>query len=164
MDKCSICGSERLLPGAAYSPLEIRCLDCGSVFNRTERVVVPESEIQSQIAEMVPIPEGGLNTIEEMKAHIERLKEAKKQVSTKEVVTNNVTRPKRKQHAVSDIDPRMVMAVIDYYQREGESWNEVLATGKGEREVRNYNILIWVHNHIMGHDCTATCRELLSDG
>lgn len=161
--KCPVCGSDRMVEGPAYDRSATMCMDCGSQFNRTERVEVPEKEIQSQISEMVPIPEGGLKTIEEMKAHLKALEAAKKQLSHKDVTTNNVNKPKRKVHPTSDTDPRMVMATIDYYQREGESWNEVLATGKGEREVRNYNILIWVHNHVMGLDCTNTCRELLSD-
>src|ERR1700747_2474030 len=76
MDKCSVCGSTRLLPGRAYEPGAFTCLDCGSTFNRAVMVVPDSESVRSQIAESVPMPPTGFDTPEEAMAHLAKLKEA----------------------------------------------------------------------------------------
>jgi len=163
MDNCTICGSERLLEGPAYDRTAYSCLDCGSQFNREVRREPEPEQISVAISEEgLKFPDGGFKTPEEAAAHLAKLKELTRNLSkTKEDRPNQ---PKRKKHPESDIDPGLVYAVYHFYQRSGESWQEVLSSGKGERAVRNFNTLIWVHNHTVGRGCTATCRELLSDG
>jgi hypothetical protein len=163
MDKCTICGSDRLLEGPAYDRMAYSCMDCGSQFNR-EVIKEPEQEqISVAILEnALEFPEGGFKTPEEAMEHLAKLKAMHKGLS--KTTEDRPQQPKRKKHPESDIDPGLVMAVMHYYQRNGESWSEVLSTGKGERAVRNFNILIWCHNHPVGRGCTSTCRELLSDG
>lgn len=138
-------------------------MDCGSQFNR-EVIKEPEQEqISVAISELnLEFPEGGFKTAADAAEHLARLKAMTRDLSkSKEDKPNQ---PKRKKHPESDIDPGLVMAVYHFYQRNGESWVDVLSSGKGERAVRNYNILIWCHNHPVGRGCTGTCRELLSDG
>lgn len=151
MSKCAICGSDRILEGPAYDPNATQCMDCGSQFNRTEKIAV-----ESPLPEL---PEGGFANIEEAMAHLEKLKAAKRS----KFEDTKVDRPSKK-HKTSDYPPEFTMAMLSYYQRQGESFQAVLAVAKGERGVRNENILIWAHNHYIGRGCTNSCREILSDG
>lgn len=164
-DKCPTCGSARMLEGPGYAPEETTCLDCGSQYNRKVRKAPEDKDVRSQLAQEVPFPEGGFDTPEAAMEHLARLKAAAKQLGkTVETSEDRVNTTRRKSHPTSDIDPKMVMAEYNFYQREGETFSQVLATGKGERGVRNYNVLIFVHNHQVGHQCTSTCRELIENG
>lgn len=164
MNTCSICGSDRLMPGPAYEPDNTRCLDCGSAFNVPTRTIPDPKVVRSQISEEVKFPEGGFSTPEEAAAHLAKLKEAAKRLGKSTVETEDrVNKPKRKSHPSSNYPPELVMAELHYFQRKGESFNEVMSTGKGERAVRNTNCLIFCHNHISGHQCTASCREVIGD-
>jgi hypothetical protein len=121
---------------------------------------MPKAEaVRSQLPEF---PAEGFDTPEAAMAHLQKLKEAAKALGKAQVGTEDrVNKPKRKVHPTSDVDPIMVMAEIHYYQRQGESWAEVLSTGKGERGVRNYNILIYCHNHTVDKACSTSCREVV---
>lgn len=157
-DNCSICGSDRILEGPAYDKTATTCMDCGSQFNR-EIIVEPEQEsVSVAIQEQeLAIPEGGFSTIAEAQEHLKKLQALKKGLSYQ-----REDRPSKK-HPESDIDPGLIMSVHHYYQRNSESWNAVMDTAKGERAVRNFNVLIMVHNHTVGKGCTKSCRELLSE-
>lgn len=161
-NKCDVCGSTRMLVGPAYDRNATTCLDCGSMFARAVMTTPEPKEIKSQLSAEVAFPEGGFSTPEEAMAHLAKLKEAAKRLG-KSVETRE-DRPTKKKHPISDIDPKMVMAELHYFQREGENFQTVLNTAKGERDVRNFNVLIWAHNHIVGNQCTNSCREILSNG
>lgn len=150
MSKCAICGSDRILEGPAYDPNATQCMDCGSQFNRTEKIAV-----ESPLPEL---PEGGFANIEEAMAHLEKLKAAKKN----KFEETKVDRPSKK-HPTSDYPAELTMAVLHYYQRQGETFQAVLAVAKGERAYKNENILIWAHGHNYRKQCTSTCREILSE-
>ena len=163
MNVCSICGSDRILEGPAYDKTAYSCMDCGSQFNRDViREPEPEKISVAIIENKLEFPEGGFNTPEEAALHLAKLKEMSRALSKDK--EDRPQQPKRKKHPESDIDPAIVMAVYHFYQRSGESWQEILNTGKGERAVRNYNVIIMVHNHTVNRGCTGTCRELMGDG
>lgn len=159
MDKCEVCGSDRLLKGSSFGEADkYTCQDCGSTFGAEIPSNLTPTEIRSQLPE---IPTS-FDSVEEAQAHLAKLKEAASRLGrTKGDV---VTKPKRKVHPTSDVDPKVVMAELHYYQRENEAWQSVLATAKGEREVRNFNVLIFAHNHYVGVQCTPTCREVIENG
>jgi hypothetical protein len=166
MNKCEVCGSDRILPGPAYAPNETQCMDCGSQFNRVVMVEPTQEEISVAIQEeMPPIPEGGFKSPKEAQEYLAKLKENAKRLGKPVSATEDrVNKPTKKKHPVSDFPPHLVMAELHYYQRQGESFQEVLATGKGERGVRNTNVLIYCHNHISGYSCTNSCREIIENG
>ena len=165
MDNCPICGSNRMVEGPAYDRGAAQCMDCGSQFNREVRTEPKEEEISIAVSEENPFPVGGFSSQEEAMAHLAKLKEASARLGkTKVTVGDKVNKPKRKLHPTSDYPTDLVMAELHYYQRKGESWNEVLSTAKGERGVRNENVLIFFHNHHPDQSCTNSCREILTDG
>jgi hypothetical protein len=163
MDNCPVCGSDRILEGPNYAPQETMCQDCGSQFNRPAFVEPAQEAISVAVTEnLPPIPQGGFSSPAEAKAYLDQLKNTAKELG--KTTEDKVNKPKRKSHPTSDYPPDLVMAELHYYQRKGESFQEVLATGKGERGVRNTNVLIYCHNHIVGYGCTNSCREIIENG
>lgn len=164
--KCEVCGSDRILVGPAHSPDETTCMDCGSQFNRTVRRVPTTEEVQSQISDSIPFPTGGFSSPEEAAAHLAKLKAAAAKLGKS--VEEKVDRPAKKVKSIPDsklelkdeFPTELVFMAVHAYQRNGESWQAVLATAKGEREFRNENVRVFGHNHIFGAACTPTCKEI----
>lgn len=167
MESCDICGSTRVLEGPAYDPTAYTCLDCGSQFGRTEMRVPDSEEVRSQISTQVPIPAEGFSSPEAAAAHLAKLKEAAKKLgkATEEKVDRpskpKVARPPSVATELKDGFPKeLVMMGIHVYTRKDESWNQALATAKGEREFRAEGIRVWAHNHEFGKECANTCKEI----
>lgn len=161
-NKCEVCGSDRMLEGPAYAPNETTCLDCGSAFNRPVMITPEPEAVRSQLPEF---PEGGFDTPEEAMAHLQKLKDAAKALGKPSVGTEDrINKPKRKVHPTSEYPVELVMAELHYYQRKGESFQSVISTAKGERDVRNGNVLIFVHSHHPNQPCTNSCREVIQNG
>jgi hypothetical protein len=151
-----------MLKGPAHSPSETTCLDCGSQFNREVRTIPKPEAVRSQLPEF---PAEGFDTPEAAMAHLAKLKEAAKALGKPTVGTEDrINKPKRKVHPTSDYPVELVMAELHYYQRKGEGFPQVLSTAKGERGVRNENVLIFVHNHHPDQSCTNSCREVIENG
>jgi hypothetical protein len=137
------------------------------MFNRTEMVIPDSVEVESQIRESVPFPASGFSSPEEAAAHLAKLKEAAKKFgkATEEKVNRpskpKVARPPATADSLKDGFPKeLVFMGIHVYKREGESWNQCLATAKGEREHRADNVRVWAHDHNFGVACTNLCKEI----
>src|SRR5260221_13975380 len=130
MDKCSICGSDRMFGvDPAHDPDYFRCLDCGSVFNQPVMREPTPAQVSVAISEEIQFPEGGFSTPEEAAQHLAKLKEAAKRLGKPTVgKENNFT--KKKVHPTSDYPNELVMAELHYFQRKGEGFQEVVSTAK----------------------------------
>lgn len=71
------------------------------------------------------------------------------------------SRPIKDSAAVaSSVDSKNIFRTEHYYLRENDSWPNVLDCAKAEREVRADTVLVFVHHHQLGADCSSPCREI----
>jgi hypothetical protein len=166
MNKCSICGSTRVIEGPFYDRDAYTCQDCGSQFNREVRAMPTEEEVTQQVKEQIPFPTEGFSTPAEAEAHLRKLQaQAAKLLGTPVIIKQNKTSrkgpPAVPEKLIDEFPPELVMMGLHFYTRKGESNNTVIANAKAEREFRNENIRIWYHSHIFGGACFHNCREII---